>query len=278
MIKIAKILFLLYVFAISVSGCGINDKDRRAIVVLLDYSASSSNEVLDEYIRIINEEIVSNMKQYDCLTIMPIDEGSIRQPVKIIYEDLIEKKFIGKDGFAHAQDSLNMRMVKYMTEIKPKITKTLYNERIKRREYTQYTDIIGAMQQVPDLIELKRKTNAWKESWNFVVGKTTYKSDNILVILSDMIQDSREFTLNTKRGISEKRSSFYLNQLVKGKKIPDLNNCKVFAIGSTGRNTIQIDNNTAFWKEYFKLTHGELRAYGYDVEDKLRKYLNGIEN
>lgn len=252
------------------------EKDRRVMIVLIDYSASTSDAVLDNYVHVVNETILSNLKPYDCLIVVPIDEGSKMQPVKLFYKDLADTTFRNAtDGFAHADDSLNLRFKNYVREAAPMIEKELKEQKIKRKRYTYHTDIIGALQQTTNLIEFNSKQGMGKDIKDFVLGHVKLKSENIIVILSDMIQDSDGLAFGSKKGVTGEQTEIYLNKLVKESRIPELNWCKVFAIGATGKNSIQIDNINFFWRKYFERTNAELKAYGYNVEDKLRKYLKG---
>lgn len=263
------------------SGCkGCNgiesftEKDRRVVIVLIDYSASNSEEVLNTYINTITGTILSNLNQYDCLIVVPIDEGSKMQPVKLVNIDLADTTFKKPtDGFAHANDSLNLRFKNYVKEAAPKIDKELREQKIKRKMYTYQTDILGALQQTTNLIEYNSNQGTMKNIQDFVLGHIKLKSQNIIVILSDMIQDSNDFSFNSKRGVTYKETNSYLKELENQSRIPNLDSCLVFAIGATGKNSTQIDNISFFWKQYFSKSKADLQAYGYNVDDKLRKYL-----
>jgi hypothetical protein len=261
------------------TSCSLIEKKRRVFIVLLDYSASSSNSVLDEYIRIINDDIFASMGQNDCLIVMPVDDGSVQQPVKIIYEDMQDKIFVKKkDGFAHAQDSVQMRLDKYIQSSKPRITEVLKSERTIRKPFLNSTDILGALRQTKNLTETNSTEGFWKKSIDFFEGRSRYKSENVIIILSDMIQDTPECSFESRRALTHNQSDKYLKYLKQENKIPDFKDCKIFINGSTGKNAVQIDNIQWFWNEYFQLSNTEIGAYGYNVEDKLNKYLKDKDN
>ncbi len=271
----------IYLISICLVGiclsCSTLEKERRNIIVLLDYSASSSDKILREYIRIICEDIAPTMRQYDCLTVVPIDEGSKQEPVKMVFEDFSEKGFNKKsDGFAHAQDSIRKRLDEYRLKIVPKIKTTLRAQHDERKAFISNTDILGAIQQTVNLLEINNDQESFKRISNFVIGKESYISENIIVILSDMIQDSKEYSFNNLRGISRKQAREYLEQWEKNQMLPNLQASKIFVIGTTGKGALQIDNIKDFWGKYFKKCNADLLAYGYDVENKLRKYLNTV--
>jgi len=249
-------------------------KDRKVVIVLLDYSASSSDDILNQYIGIINNSIFSKLGQYDRMIVMPIDEGSVQEPVKLVDEDLSGINFKHKnDGFAHAQDSVQKRINSYILTREKINTEILRQQRSIRKSFLNSTDILGALRQVTNLTEATNNDGFWKQAWRFVTGKISYKSDNVIVLLSDMIQDTKDCSFNSKRALTNAQSDKYINYLKTSGKIPDFKGCEIFASGATGRNTVQIDNIRVFWNEYFQMTNGALKAYGYNISDKLDKYL-----
>lgn len=265
--------FSLILLVLFVAGCSTIEKERRNVIVLIDYSASSSKDVLNEYIKIISYDIIPNMKPFDCLTVIPIDEGSKKIPVKLIHEDFTDMKFNkNSDGFTHAQDSILKRLEDYRGKLIPKVDEILKLQHKERRKFTYNTDLIGAIEQVYNLLDIN-KIKHWERAANFIVGKPTYIPENIIVILSDMIQDSEEYSFNNRIGIGEKKGDEIIEELKANNLIADLNSSNVFVIGSTGKNSQQIDNIKDFWQKYFKKSNANLVAYGYDVEDKLKKYL-----
>lgn len=268
-------LVIFFLIAPLLQSCSsLVEKKRKVLIVLIDYSASNTDLILESYISIITETIFPNMRQYDCLVVVPIDEGSKMRPVKIIYEDLVEKQFSKRtDGFAHAGDSLRKRFMNYVKETAPKISETLRAQKQVRKEYTEYTDILGAIHQTTNLIEFNADGGTIRDMEDFVLGKIRLKSENVIILLSDMIQDSREYNFNKKHGIPSEQITPLLDGLKKFNSIPDLSGCKIFAIGATGKTSAQIDNIRSFWTEYFKQTNAELTSYGYNVDGKLRKYL-----
>jgi hypothetical protein len=277
--RINILLLFLSIAPLLESCTSLVEKKRKVLIVLIDYSASNTDLVLESYISIITETIFPNMRQYDCLVVVPIDEGSKMRPVKLIYEDLVEKQFSRRtDGFAHAGDSLRKRFISYVKETAPKISETLKTQKQIRKEYTEYTDILGAIHQTTNLIEFNAEGGTVKDMEDFVLGKIRLKSENVIILLSDMIQDSREYNFNKKHGISPEQTTAFLDGLKKTNGIPDLSGCKVFAIGATGRNSSQIDNIQSFWTAYFKQSNAELASYGYNVDGKLRKYLMTEDN
>ncbi len=229
------------------------EKKRHNLIVLIDYSASNNEMVLDHYISIVNETILANMSQFDCLTVVPIDEGSKMQPVKLIYKDLADTTFKKHtDGFAHAGDSLKLRFKEFVKAYQPVISTKLKAQKIARVNYTEYTDLLGALQQTSNLIEFNSQGGKFKDVEDFVLGRVSLKSENIIVVLSDMIQDSKEYSFNSNKGVTNKQTEDCLTDLVKTSKIPDLKDCNIFVIGATGKNSTQIDNINSFWVKYFK--------------------------
>lgn len=130
------------------------------------------------------------------------------------------------------------------------------------------------MRQVSNLTETTTNDEGFlKQTWGFVLGKVKYKSENVIILLSDMIQDTHDCSFNSKHALTITQSNKYLQYLKSQGKIPDFKGCKIFISGATGKNNTQIDNIQAFWTEYFQMTNGDLKAYGYNVQDKIERYL-----
>lgn len=127
---------------IVLSGCGLVTKERKVVIVLLDYSASSSDNILKEYIQIIDKGVLAKLGQYDRLVVMPIDEGSVKEPVKLVDKDLADTSFKHKaDGFAHAQDSIQHRIDVYISKQENEISNILTQQRLIRKQFLNSTDI-----------------------------------------------------------------------------------------------------------------------------------------
>jgi hypothetical protein len=250
------------------------EKRRNVLIVLIDYSASADELALDGYISVVTDIILPHMGQFDCLIVVPIDEGSKISPVKLVSEDLVNIGFRKPtDGFSHAEDSLRKRISEYIKMSSSRIRQELKNQKSLRRKYTAFTDIMGGIHQTTNLIEINEQDDAMKDVEDFVIGRVRLRSENTIILLSDMIQDSHEYNFNRQQGITTEQTLACLEKLKKQQSIPDLSGCNIFVIGATGRTSVQIDNVRYFWQEYFKQANANLHAYGFNVDGRLRKFL-----
>jgi len=256
------------------NACSTGTQERLNCICLIDYSGSLTEQTLNRYIDIITENILENLREKDRLVVLPIDEGAKIEPVKLVFEDLSEKKFsYHTDGYTHARDSLLYRLNKYVKSIQPEIKKKLKQEKINRQKYTYYTDIFSALEQVVALLEHNEPDTFWDRLERFVTGKKKLISKNAIFIFSDMIQESKEISFANPTGCTPDEAQFIIDKLNNFNKIPNLEGCVIFVNGRTGISNEQVDNIQNFWIRYFKEAKAELKAYDYDVGHEITAFL-----
>ncbi len=116
---------------------------------------------------------------------------------------------------------------------------------------------------------------------NSAKGLENYRYEHILVIFSDMLQESRDKTLDLKNiaNFNSEQINLKVEQINQTGKIPNLDNCKVFAFGATTTPNSgvlanrQFENTQLFWQKFFALTDADLCAYAFDC----RKEINDIK-
>jgi hypothetical protein len=264
--------FILIVFL--VGGCDTGIHKRLNCICLIDYSGSLSEETLHRYIEIISTDVVRRLGEKDRLTVLPIDEGAKTEAVKLVYEDLTNKRFsFNTDGYAHAADSLAMRLRKFADKTGPEIASKLLREKVAREKYTTFTDIFSALEQTTTLLEHNQPDNFWNGIERFITGKKRIMSTNVIVLFSDMIQESSETSFAGLEGCTPDEARFAIDKLRAFNRIPDLHGCTIFVNGRTGISNLQVDNIKNFWTQYFKETGAELVAYDYDAGPEINSYL-----
>ncbi|MBN1183348.1 MAG: hypothetical protein JXB49_13735, partial [Bacteroidales bacterium] len=72
----------------------------------------------------------------------------------------------------------------------------------------------------------------------------------VIVLFSDMIHESEDFTFSTSTGPSDGQIEKILDELSNRNRFPDLTNCKVFVNGSIGKTTPQVENIKNFWYRF----------------------------
>lgn len=268
-------LFLQVLSILLIFSCTGQKKERRNIICLIDYSGTISKDVLNSYATIISKDVFLTLGASDKFVLMPIDEGAKIQDTNLAYIDLKDKKFEKQsDGVTHRLDSVKQRLFNYLSERSDTIYKTILQQKEIRRKFTNYTDIINAVEQIPTKLEKNETISPMAGIWNEVSGSTTFLTSNILVICSDMIHESLEFNFNRRPTITQADADHILQQLRNANRIPNLEGLKVFINGRTGRNNNQIDNIKYFWENYFKAAKAEIKGYDYDIHNLITEYLH----
>jgi hypothetical protein len=94
------------------------------------------------------------------------------------------------------------------------------------------------------------------------VFKTYKKGDRVLVIMSDMIQDSTDYNFENKNFTPSEIAS-----IIKAKRaktgISDLTGVSVYVTGAVGANTAQFSGLRSFWKEYFQQAGANFKEENY---------------
>jgi hypothetical protein len=267
-------LGLAVLCALLLGGCDTGAHQRLNCICLIDYSGSLSEETLHRYVEIISSDVLQRLGERDRLVVLPIDEGAKTEAVKLYYDDRAEKKFTQQtDGYAHASDSLLMRLKRYAGTTGPVIATQLLREKTLRQKYTYLTDIFAALEQASALLERNEPESFWRGVERFVTGKKRMESTNAIILFSDMIQESRETTFADSNGVSDEKARDVMDKLRAWNRIPDLHGCRVFVNGRTGKNNVQVESIKNFWTKYFKESGAELAAYDYDAGPQIASFL-----
>ncbi len=274
-----QILFIISFMCLQLIGCSQNEKRRINCICYIDYSGSLSEKTLNDYIDIIGNDLMKNLNQYDRLIVLPIDEGSLREPVKLINEDMSKMNFTKhSDGFTHSQDSITKRIHNYVITRCDFIRSTLKYQKDSRKHFADQTNIVGAIQQSKNLFEINDEDDLLKGAGRFVSGKNLIITENIVVLFSDMINESEDANFSNRIPSSEKEIDNLLLKLKNEGKIPNLKDIKVFVNGRTGKSNQQVERIQRFWEKYFEIADAKLLAYGYDVGDDITQYLKSYSS
>lgn len=267
-VAIVGILFLA-------AGCESGVHQRLNCICLIDYSGSLSEQTLHRYVDIISTEVFRQLGEKDRLVVLPIDEGAKMEAVKLVYEDLAGKQFsFQTDGYAHARDSLILRLRAYSIQAGPVIAAQLLHEKVLREKYTYNTDIFAALDQAATLVERNDESDSfWSGVDRFIRGKKKIVSTNLILLFSDMIQESKGATFAGPDGCTPDQARSVLDSLRASNHVPDLRGCTIFVNGRTGKTNVQVDNIQSFWTQYFKATGAHLASYEYDAGPMINSYL-----
>jgi hypothetical protein len=256
-------------------GCDTGTYHRLNCVCLIDYSGSLSPETLHQYVRTISSDILGRMREKDRLVVLPIDEGAKTKAVKLVVDDFAEQKFsFASDGYTHARDSVMHRLRQYAEGEGPAIAVKLLREKELRQQFTYYTDIFAALEQASALIERNEPETFWEGIGRFVTGKKKVAVTNVIILFSDMMQESSEASFAGPDGCTPEQAHELLQRLRAMNRIPDLRGCRVFVNGRTGTTNLMVDNIKGFWSEYFKEAGVDVGAYDYDASPEIASYLD----
>ena len=257
---------ILFLVGTGLSGCEVGSNSRLNCVVLLDYSRSLPLKTAGRFVGVIDSIILPQLDELDRLIVLPIDEAAKREPVQIVRIDMSLRQFSSsRDGFAHARDSVHKRLSMFLHDTSAGVAAELWHQRDARTAFANQTDLLSAFEQASQLLERKDSESLPRALYRFVLGKGKVDSENWIVVLSDMIQETSEVNFAGANGISHERAVKLIEGLERSKKIADLAGATVFVSGRTGSTNRQVDAIEAFWREYFRHAGATLAAYDYDT-------------
>jgi hypothetical protein len=216
--------FFVFIFLI----VPINDAlAKKVIFVLFDISGSTIND-RNLYYQSFNA------------TLQTIEQGDILIADEITDNPLAQSQFPirFKSSWQENLFIFKGKLRKFQTEALKKAHHILMEEKS-----SSWTDIFGSMYITERVIK-------------------TYKSNKkILVIMSDMIQDSSNHHFNRIRFTPRKIEKIIASEKKRG--LPDLQGVRVYVIGARARNTQRMQELRNFWIEYFNSCGAELRNENY---------------
>ena len=270
-IAISLTLVMLLLFS---GGCNTGVRRGLNVVGLIDFSGSLPPKALERYIQIICHHVMMNLDEVDRLVILPIDEGAKKEPTRLVFDDMSQHQFsFPTDGFTHAQELRLKRVHDYVNNRAPEIEAEIKRQKEIRKQFTYQSDILSAIEQAAKLERRDARENLAGAFGRFVSGKKAVAWRNVMVIFSDMIQESSEYSFASPEGPDSKTIPSIVKQLKGNGRLPDMSGWVIFVDGRTGSTNRQIVRIQDFWVQYFKAAGGELRAYDYDVGNEIGSFL-----
>jgi len=207
-------------------------KKPRVIVVFVDMSGSTNLARRTVY-RECFEKIYEDLNQGDRMVV-----GTITGRSFIDFKPAVDVEIPKKSVWLN-----RIQFERSFTETKEKIQGEV-GRLLSQKEGTQRTEILNSLN-IAETIFHKEKR------------------EKILVLLSDMIQDSREHDFS-----STKITNDYINKLIRyrGKKnlIPNLTGVKVYVAGASGSDSHKYRSIEKFWARYFERA-GILKGLGQNT-------------
>ncbi len=288
-----RYLILITLACVLSTGCEDMYEKRKNIICFVDLSGSVAPEHKNTYVNAI-KIILNNMGTYDRLIVYPIDKGSYTNPVKIVYEDFlnadsfygitfknipdsIKPPFTRKgDGITKKEEKRRERMQRYVNTIIPLIEHRLDSIHNARREYSSYSNILWAILNCREEMEIVETAEA--DAFSLEEKIIPY---NYIIFFSDMIHESQEYNFNHKKGLRFEEREKIFKDLVDKDRVPDLKGANVIVLGkgpgASVRSEAAIDEIKDFWELYFSEEYANGRLYlyrGIDKIDEIPRFLN----
>jgi len=283
------ITIILFASLVLFASCG--STKRNNFVILIDNSGTVPERVFEKYIKTIQETIIPNLGSKDRLTVQFIDGCSQSMAERVYSIDLAAMDFSkDADGINNIEDSTGSRLKRFVADsVVAEIRNKILSRRKERNSIitdkcSNYTDIIGALNEARSLIDKKKNyTSAKDKILNDADGKESYEYITSIIIFSDMVNENIERTFDftqlgkLKADAVEKK----VQELKDMDKIPDMASINIVAYGATSTKEAgpyankQVENVRLFWELFFKSAGAELRGYGYDTDAEINKLVSG---
>ncbi len=238
-------LFVFFAFAIifCVFSCKKGPepakKQSKTIVVLIDYSESAKNarqDYADSF-----DKILSKTNPGDHLFVWKITELSEMESKPLIDENFPFPKNATNDFYKRQEI---VKAQKIAIEKKENIKRKIQDILSLKEQLSMRTAILGSLQVAER------------------VFKTDKKDKSVLIVLSDMVEDSSEYNFE-KDALAQKRIDEIIIEETNKGRIPDLRGVKVYAVGARSNSRNQYYRIRDFWLKYFKDCGANLEKENY---------------
>jgi hypothetical protein len=210
---------------------GKDKQDPRVIVVLVDMSGSTNRARRTVYNEAF-EKIYQSLNQGDRLVVGTITSRSFID-FKPAVDEEIPKQTIWVNRIQYEQN-----LAKAQKNIRKEVDRLL-----SRKKGTPYTEILNSLNIADTIFHSEKR-------------------QKILVILSDMIQDSKQYKFE-----HAKVTNKYINDVIryrqKQKLVPNLAGVKVYVAGASATDSRKFRSIEKFWSRYFAATGADFSSHRY---------------
>ena len=212
-------------------------KSPRVLVIFVDMSGSANLDRRTVYQKAF-EKIYQNLSQGDRVTV-----GTITGRSYIDFKPSVDVGIPEKTIWVN-----RIQFERNLTEAKEKIRREV-DRLLSRKRGTQRTEILNSLN----------------------IAETIFhneKRQKILIILSDMIQDSKEYNFAQANVTDE-----YIDEAIKYRQkhnlIPNLTDVKVYVAGASGTDSNKFRSIEKFWACYFAKSGADFshHRYGHSLID-----------
>lgn len=245
-----RIWFLLVLSLLSLSSCTKEPPPSKVVMALFDLSQSTQNPAIrqkyrDSFQRILDKVGAGDVIVADLITDDPLSQSSfpINEPIEA-FNPGTDNPMLVKKKQEEFDDQLKVRRGQLATK-----AQTLLNDQTRRSNKTKILDAMRLAERV---------------------FKTYQRPKKVLVIFSDMIEDS-DFRNFQTQPPTDADTTQLLEREKKAGTLPDLTGVKVYVIGAAGSQASSAVYTAIekFWLQYFKQAGADLvkERYGAALLD-----------
>ena len=209
-----------------------NDKETPRVIVILVDMSGSANRARSTVYREAFEKIYQSLNQGDRVMV-----GTITSRSYIDFKPAVDAEIPKNTIWVN-----RIQFERNLTETREKIRREV-DRLLSRKRGTQRTEILNSLN-IADTIFHNEKRQ------------------KILVILSDMIQDSKEYNF-TRVKITDN----YIDKLIRYRRkhnlIPNLTDVKVYVAGASGADSNKFRSVENFWARYFAESGADFSRHRY---------------
>ncbi len=204
----------------------------RLMVILVDMSASA-DQARHTVCKEAFEKIYQSLRQGDRVLV-----GTITSQSYIEFKPTVDEEIPKKTVWDN-----RLQFERALTNAKEKIRREV-NKLLSQKQGTPLTEILESLN-IADTIFHDEK-----------------ERQKILVILSDMIQDSKEYKFD-KDKITDEYISHIIRSRQKNKLIPNLNGVKLYVAGASAADSDKFRAIQTFWARYFAESGADYSPHRY---------------
>ncbi len=209
-----------------------NDKETPRVIVILVDMSGSANRARSTVYREAFEKIYQSLSQGDRVMV-----GTITSRSYIDFKPAVDAE-IPKNTIWVNRIQFEQNLTKTKEKIRREVDRLL-----SRKRGTQRTEILNSLN-IADTIFHNEKRQ------------------KILVILSDMIQDSKEYNFALAKVTGK-----YIDKLIRYRRkqnlIPNLTDVKVYVAGASGADPNKFRSVEKFWARYFAKSGADFSRHRY---------------
>lgn len=217
---------------------------NKTVAVLLDLSGST-RELRNIYLNTF-KEILSSISHGDVIVVAEITESSITEPeipVKEVFPEFVPLVKMGKPTdneflIGEAKRKADTNLANKKDEIVKIVEEFIFTRKAIK------TDIMSSLHVAEGLFK------------NYPHDKS------ILVILSDMIEDSDDYNFE-RENLTQKRMEEIINKEKTRNRMPELSNVKIYVVSAGALSTEKYFLIRDFWFRYFKECGANLSKENY---------------